>query len=164
MAIVVEDGTGKADAESFVTVAEAQAFASARSLTLPAPEADVEKLLVKAADFILGLEPQFKGLRSEEYQRLPFPRYNVTLHGWLVNSNEIPAPLKEAQIRLAISANTNELRPDGTGREVVRQKIGPIETEYSKQGSGTINPQFNQAMDFLRPLFRSGGKLTVDRL
>lgn len=164
MALTIEDGTAKTNADSFATVAEAQAFATARNLTLPETDAEIEKLLVKAADFLIGLEPHFQGFRVGLNQRLPFPRFNVIQNGYYVDSDAIPETLKEAQIRLAISANTTELRPDGTGQEITREKIGPIETEYGKTGSGTVNPQFNQAMDFLKPLMKNaGGWLNVQR-
>lgn len=158
MAITIEDGTGKADAVSFASVAEAQAFATARGFTLPAAEADIEKLLVKAADFLLQFETRFQGFRTFQGQRLPFPRAGVLLYGFdVVDQDEVPTRLKEAQIRLAVSANSVDIRPDGTGQEVVREKVGPLEVQYAQRGTGTVDPQFNQAMDLLEPFFTTGG-------
>lgn len=166
MAIVIEDGTGKANSNSFVTAAEATTYAADRGFDFPADEADVEKLLIKACDFMLGLEARFKGLRTNQDQRLPFPRVRVLLFSGVdyIAFDEIPERLKEAQMRLAVSANEAELRPDGTGQEVVREKVGPLEVQYAERGTGTINPQFNQALDLLEPFFENeGGQLNVSR-
>jgi hypothetical protein len=164
MSLTIEDGTGVANADSFATVAEAQAFATARGLTLPADDADVEPLLVKAADYLLGLEDQFRGTRTKEAQRLPFPRYDVWKPGgWVYDSDEIPDLLKQAQIRLAVDAYTVDLQPTGTGQEVLREKVGPIETQYAQRGTATITPEFNAAMSLLAPLLKPAGLIPVFR-
>ncbi len=169
MALVIEDGTGKTNSNSFATAAEAIAYAAARGFSFPSVEADVEPLLVKAADFLLGLEEGMKGLRTNQDQRLPFPRVRVLLFRNVdyIASDEIPERLKEVQMRLAVSAyaNSNVLIPDGTGQEVVREKVGPLEVQYAERGTGTVHPQFNQAMDLLAPFLENegGGQLIAER-
>lgn len=185
MSLTLEDGTGVADATSFASVAEARTFATARGLSLPVADEDVEKLLTKAGDYLLSIEHKLKGYRTTITQRLPFPRTDVVIFGdagegwipihgeeniryagagYLLASDAIPTMLKEAQIRLAIDANSTDLRPNGTGREVIRKKIGPIETQYAERGSTTISPEFNAALDLLAPLFKPAlGGLKVFR-
>ncbi len=169
MALVIEDGTGKTNSNSFATAAETITYATDRGYSFPSVEADVVPLLIKAADFMLGLEVQFQGYRTKQDQRLPFPRVQVLLFKGVdyIASDEIPERLKEAQMRLAVSAyaaSDNDLRPDGTGQEVVREKVGPLEVQYAERGSGPVHPQFNQAMDLLEPFFTGGGmQLSVDR-
>jgi hypothetical protein len=163
MALTIEDGTGIAGAVSFVTVAEARTFAAARGITLSATDSVVEILLVKAGDYLLGLENKFKGSRSTIHQRLPFPRYDVFLPGeYYLGAYEIPAALKEAQIQLAMEAVNTDLRPTVEGYAVIREKVGPLETEYST-GSGSTSPAFNKVADLLLPLMRSPGRLSVFR-
>lgn len=159
MAIQIEDGTGVADAVSFATAAELTTFATARGFDLPEGDTEKEQLLVKAGDYMLGLEPRLKGTRTTATQRLPFPRHSIPTGfaaGSYYGPDTIPPMVKEAQMRLAVSghANGGVLRPDGAGREVVMKKTGPLETEYAKQGSGTIQPQFNAAMDLLKPFLK----------
>lgn len=163
MAFDVEDGTGKATANSFATVVEAQEFADERGFTLPTDSGDIEQLLVQAGDYLLGMETQFKGQRTNDGQRMPFPRVGVLLYQGVesIDNDEIPERLKEAQIRLAISGNSTTLVPDGAGREVIRKKIGPLETQYGESGSGTVNPQFNQAMDLLAPFLHGEGSAII---
>lgn len=166
MALVIEDGTGKTNSNSYATAAEAIAYADERGFDFPTATADVEKLLIKACDFMLGLEARYKGYRTNQDQRLPFPRADVLLYDGVdyIAYNEIPERLKEAQMRLAVSANATELVPDGTGQEVVREKVGPLEVQYAERGTGSVNPQFNQALELLEPFFTSGGgQLTVSR-
>lgn len=155
MALTIEDGTGLAAADSFATVAEARTFATNRGLTLPEDDADVEVLLRKAADFLIGIEDRFQGQRSTSTQRLPFPRYDVlTPGGYALNSNAIPDCLKDGQIQLAVDGNTTALRPNGTGREVVREKVGALEKQYNPTGGNSVDPVFNAAMDLLKPIFK----------
>jgi len=166
MALVIEDGTGKTDSNSFVTAAEAITYAGDRGFSFPSVTADVEKLLIKACDFILGLENKFQGLRTEQNQRMPFPRVRVLIFNNVdyIAFDEIPERVKEAQMRFAVSAHTSELRPDGTGQEVINEKVGPLQVQYAERGSGSVTPQFNQAMDLIAPFFENeGGQLIVDR-
>ena len=50
MALVIEDGSRVAGANSYVTLAEARAFASARGVTLSAVDATLEPFVIKAFD------------------------------------------------------------------------------------------------------------------
>ena len=166
MALVIEDGTGKTDSNSFASVAEAISYAADRGFDFPSVTADVEKLLIQAGDFILSFEEQFQGYRTNQNQRLSFPRVNVLMYKGVdyVGADEIPNQLKEAQMRFAVSANGGELRPDGTGQEVIKEKVGPLEVQYAERGSGSVTPQFSQGMDLLEPMFRhSGLQLSVSR-
>ena len=52
MALEIEDGTGKPNSNSYVTVAQARSYALARGVELPAAEAAVESLLVQAMDYL----------------------------------------------------------------------------------------------------------------
>lgn len=159
MALIIEDGSGVANADSFSTVAEARAYASARGVTLPVDDLEVEVLLRKAADFIEALESQLKGSRVLSSQALAWPREGVYIFDDIepLVSSEIPALLKKAQNQLAIDAVTFDLQPTGTGRETIREKVDVIEVEYSSSGSGTIKPQFTKALSILEPFFISGG-------
>lgn len=158
MALTIEDGTGFPTADSFVTVAEVRTWATDRGHTLPAVDADVEKLLVKAGDFILGLDKRFLGQRTIRGQRLPWPRINVVYNDGVdfAEVDEIPELVKEAQMQLTVSSVDTVLRPDGSGQEVIKEKVGPLEVGYSPGTGGTVQPRFNAALDLLAPLFRFG--------
>lgn len=154
MALVIEDGTNVSGANSFATVVECQAYADARGLSLPTDEADIEILLVKAADYLNSLEPKFKGYRYyyADGQALCFPREDIYEHDLYIGG-EIPDSLKNAQCQLAVDSNSYDLQAIGSGREVLEKKIGPLTTKWAETGSTT--PQYHPTAAFalLKPLF-----------
>lgn len=131
MALVVEDGTGKADATSFVSRAEYIAYGVARGVTIAdADAADVD--LVKAMDFLLTKcfrgDPTFP-----DVQALPFPRHVEDYYGALEFPDDaVPLPVKRAQMdaALAIRSGIDLTGNAAGGAAVKREKVGPIETEY----------------------------------
>ena len=153
MALIIEDGSIVEDANSFATVAECRAFATARGLELPADDADVETLLIKAADFVLSLEASFQGYREDAEQDLPFPRYPVTLFGEEIAEGTIPKILKHGQCRLAYDASLADLQATGGGRVVKKEGVGPLSVEYGDDMAS--NPQVTPtaALSILAPLF-----------
>lgn len=157
MALIVEDGSGVAGANSYVTVAEVRAWAGARGLTLPAGDSTVEQLILKAMDLVESFRARFTGSKTDAAQALQWPRTNASLDGAELEDDVIPAELKSAVFQLTVEAQSTDLQPTGSGQEVLREKIDVIETEYAKRGSGSVTPQFNKAMAFLEPLFKSGG-------
>ena len=167
MALVVETGALVLAAVSYITVAEARAYAAARGLTLPATDAALEPLIVLAADYLEQLEDRFQGSRVSATQAMAWPREYVYIRGEALDIAVIPNELKMAQCQLAVDAVTTPLQPTGTGREIVRQKVDVIETEYGKTGSGSVIPEFNKAMAYLTVLFStatSPGSLTILRV
>ncbi|MAQ09585.1 MAG: hypothetical protein CMQ11_07100 [Gammaproteobacteria bacterium] len=130
MALVVEDGTGLADATSFVSRADYIAFAAARGVTIADEEAaDVE--LVKAMDYLLT--KCYRGDALNGSQSLPFPRRVENFDGTLAfPDDEVPAGMKRGQMfaALAVHDGINLSPVSAGGAAIKREKIGPIETEY----------------------------------
>lgn len=157
MALIVEDGSGVAGANSYVSVADAKVWAGARGLTLPSADADIEKLIVKAMDLVESYRSRFSGSKTDSAQALQWPRTGASLDGAELDDDVIPTELKSAVYQLAFEAQSTDLQPTGSGQEVLREKVDVIETEYAKRGSGSVTPQFNKAMAFLEPLFKGGG-------
>jgi hypothetical protein len=159
MPLILEDGTGVTNANSFASVDDLETYALLRGLTLPSTDAEKEVLLVQAGDFLNGLESRYKGSRVDAHQAMCWPRENV----YLFDSDEaeeddsIPDILLAAQCQLAYDAITHNLQATGTGREVIRQKVDVIETEYAPGTGQTVQAVFNKAMTMLEPLFESGG-------
>lgn len=166
MSLIIEDGTIVAGAESFVTVAEARAWALKRGVTLSATDSVVEALLVKAADFLQSVEPRYKGARVDDAQALAWPRQQVYLYGnkTAVAVTYIPQQLKDAQCQLAVDAVSRDLQPTGDGRQVVMKQVDVLVTQYSDTKSSSVTPAFNKAMAILAPLLRSVGPLSTLRV
>ncbi len=133
MALVVEDGSGLANAMSFVSRADYIAFALARGVVI-ADDAAADVELVKAMDFLKSR--CYRGDPTLMTQALPFPRHAEQFDGTLTfPDDEVPKPMIEAQMHLALAVHAGvDLMPNvATGQaSVKREKIGPIETEYDQ--------------------------------
>lgn len=156
MALVIEDGSEVTGANSFVDVAELDAFALLRNITtLPTDNAEKEALLILGMDFIKAEESKFQGARNTSTQALSFPRNGVSMFGFPFASDAVPQIVKDAQMQLAIEAVENDLIPTGAGREVIKEKVGEIEVEYSSVKGGTVQPVFNKVVSLLEPIYKS---------
>lgn len=142
MAIVVEDGTGLTNAQSYTSVAEFKTYHDARGNDYSSyADAAIEYALVKATDYIdRRWGRAFKGYREfpDNPQKLSFPR--VYVYDWDGRVIEgIPTKLKEATSEYAWRALSGDLWPDPTYSlggilRRVREKVGPIETETEYSG------------------------------
>lgn len=160
MALIIEDGTGSnPNANSYVTLVEAQAYASARGLTATLTEGQ----LVQAVDYLEAQRSQYQGTKVHPSQPLQFPRNDVYVDDILVDYTTIPNILKQAQIRLAIEvSNGIDLFPTRTsGTFVKREKVGPIDTEYSEAIGVGLAPELLAVDALLAPLFNQNGGFTL---
>lgn len=156
MALTVEDGTGKSDAESYISVADADTFFSERGLTLwdTMLNEEKEQALRRAADYMVQTyRGRWAGDRVSETQALDWPRSGVTVDGFEVSDDTVPIAVVRACAELAFRGASGELAAD-LDRVALREKVGPIEVEYSEHG-----PQFKRyrAVDnLLAPYLRAG--------
>lgn len=161
MALVIEDGSLVAAAVSYVTAAEARAFAVARGSSLPVGDPECEALIIKAMDYLETQEESFQGERVDASQALSWPRQGVWLYGAEFAEDAIPKALKDTLCQLTLDAQATDLMPTDSGREIIREKVDVIETQYAAKG-GPVTPVFTKAMNLLRPLLRAAsGGLTV---
>lgn len=133
MAIVVEDGSIVAGANSYVTVAELQAYATARGVTI---DGQAEKHLTQAMDYIENLI--FKGYKKTQDQPLQWPRMDVFIDGYLWRSDEIPNELKNGLMQCAIAIHEGNDPLQDAPRAVQRQKVDVIEVEYAPGASSVV--------------------------
>jgi hypothetical protein len=164
MSLITEDGTGRADAEAFASVADADAYhasrANARWALLFTEEK--ESALRNATDYIEQMyRLKWKGCRASLAQALDWPRLNVQLedvgYGRIaayVPSNTVPKEVVQATCSMALRAVAGELAPD-LQRQVVAKTVGPIRTEYAQGAPEYVR---YRAIDLLlKPLLASGG-------
>ena len=134
MALEIEDGSGKADANSYVTVAEARQYAQARGVSLPATEEAVEALLIQGMDYLEAQRSRFQGSKTHPgVQALQWPRSGVILDcSYRLPDNVIPVELKKAQMQAALEQAAGlVLMPSSDGRVVKREKVDVVEVEYA---------------------------------
>lgn len=159
MALIIEDGTGKTDATSYVTLAEIRAYATERGVTtIPAVDADAEVLAIKAVDYLEAVRDKYKGYKAGETQALQWPREDVYIDGYYFSSTDIPQELKDAQCQLCIEAVTEDLQPNGGGRTITKEKVDVIETEYAARGAVADYTTFTKVEALLEPILTSAGQ------
>lgn len=144
MAIVVEDGTGLATANSYVTEAEATAYATDRGVSL----AGVSAKLFQAMDYLESYRDRYQGERTwpvgtvdhPEAQALQWPRTGVVVEGQDLAADAIPDLLRKAQMQMCIELQ-NGYNPfaSSSGQVVKKTKVDVIEKEFfSAQELGIV--------------------------
>jgi len=130
MALVIEDGSVVAGADSFATAAELVSYAANFGKAIPADELAQEALLRRAA---LQMDAMpWKGVAVKRDQPLVWPRAQARRNGWVLSFNEIPVQIKAGQMALAAEIHSDDLSPPEQRLGAIsREKVGPLETEYS---------------------------------
>lgn len=137
MAFTVEDGTGSASANAYVSVAYCDSWHSDRGATAwTGTDTVKEQAIVRATDY-LDRRYNFVGTKASTDQALEWPRANVE-DPWGRDYAAVPEEVKRACAEAALLALSNDLIPtptyDAIGQATMkREKVGPIETEASYQ-------------------------------
>lgn len=143
--IVVETGNVIANANSYVDLAFARAYAGQYGLSLPADDDAASSALLNAERFLAGFESRFQGRRVDADQVLSWPRAGVVANGFPVDTDAIPIQVKHAQVEAAALITSGALTFNvRTGAFVTKKKVDVIETEYSEKVLTTPdgNPQY----------------------
>lgn len=132
--LVIEDGTGLDNSNTYATIAEARNYALNRGVTLSQDDDTIAAQLIKAADYLNALECEFKSLRLKDSQALAFPRINIGL----------PVAVKNAQMQAVIEqANGFDLMPTvNASNYVTKEKVGDLEITYADPIQAGITPVF----------------------
>lgn len=147
MALIVAPQAG---AESYISVADADAYHAARGNVSWAAfsVANKEIFLRRATDYMQAhYHDLWKGVPISPEQPLDWPRYSAVVNGWLLDSGTIPAAIKAATSVLALKASTGDLYPHttdltGSAAEIEQAKVGPIEVKYARSVSLTSGARF----------------------
>jgi hypothetical protein len=155
--LTIETGAVVAGANSYASVEDTRAFAVARGLALPATDAAIECLLVQAMDYLEGLRGEYQGSKTDKSNPLQWPRTGVVIDGFIVEDDELPACLAQAQMRLACYAHVNGgLSATSDGRVVIEETVvGAVTTRYADHGDSSPQPSFPEADVLIAPLLLS---------
>ena len=158
MAIIVEDGTGLNNADSMLSVADADTLLTNRNSPYwdAATTAQKEESLVASSDY-LNQENRFswKGTKLNYDQLQSWPRSGVTeTHGHAVPSDEVPWRVEQAIVYIAERYLSGaDLNPDLPISEIKRAKLDVLETEFFEpQSSFSVIQTVEGIVD---PLLRS---------
>lgn len=155
--LVVENGSMVVNANSFVSIEDVRNYALFRTSALPNLDGEIDKACILAMDYLETFRDKFKGSKVDPAsQSLQFPRNGVFVDNYELPSTIIPQVLKLAQCQLAIEVlSGQDLMPSGDGRQVIREKVDVLETEYSPNGGSNPQPAFHKALRFLEPLLKT---------
>ena len=170
MTLVVEDGSGLANAESYISVGDADTYHTAFGNTgWSGDTATKEVALRNATQYIDSTYlKRWKGTKNKSTQALMWPRYGVvTIDGWPITGTEIPLALKRATAEAAMRALTEELVPDITDPGTITfyaVEVGPIseKTAYASRSQIKVYRVIDELLkDLILP---SSSVLTIGEL
>lgn len=162
MPFVVEDGTAKADANAYLTVADADAYAADHVTPTGwgmAASTAKEAAIRAATDFIdRQYEGCWKGCRYTQSQRLAWPRGSVVLDGYEQSAAPLPRALREACAELAFKSFLGEpLMPDVSDPSVITSEsvsVGPISKSVTYAGGKAVTAYRRTVESLVAPLLR----------
>jgi hypothetical protein len=142
VALIVEDGTQVAGAESYISVSGADTYFSNRggaTWSALATTAIKEQSLRKATDYMEGAyRDRWLGTRVSVVQVLSWPRAWVQIRdvpvgygafGSYLQPNVVPAEVKQACAELALLASAQDLAPP-LSRGKLQVTAGPVVIQY----------------------------------
>jgi hypothetical protein len=162
--LVVEDGTGKTDANTYVSRADATSHLEGHLYATGwtgATDANKDAALAMATR-IIDAGMNFNGAKTEQAQALQWPRYQcinsdagdlqglsvengtLQLSGYYYDANEIPKCLKDATCEMALFLLRSDRTADHDGVGLRSARIGPLEVAFSKGDTRTILPEVVQ--------------------
>ena len=146
--MVVEDGTGLSNADSFVSVAYADTYFSTRGVSAWASLTNKEALLIKATDYIEAVYSEsWKGVTLNDTQSLSFPRI-------IDDATIYPDRLKKAVCELALKANSGDLLVDVEQR-TIEEKVDVITVKYAEYSDQKT--QYSMVYGLISPYLLSTG-------
>lgn len=167
MALIVEDGTGMEDAQSFISVADADTYHVARGNQswAGASTEQKEQALIRATSYIdAKYGRRWAGSRTYgRDQALSWPRSDVIDgDGIEIEDDEIPREVRDATAEVALREllSPGSLTPDVVPSErVVSETVGPISTKYADPGDAVeaVTPQIPYVEQLLENLIESQG-------
>lgn len=172
MTLTVEDGTGLAGADAFVSVADCESYFSLRGITNPlgsGSDESKEQFIRRATSYVeQHYFGKWKGSQSTETQALAWPRTGVVVDGVELADDALPVLLVRGTCEVAkLVAQGVDFFPEqerGNRLRTLTQTVGPISERKAWANdapSGTVYPIIDQ---YIKPLLASSGIMgTVER-
>lgn len=161
--MIVEDGTGKANAESPQSIDDLDAYHLANNNAGWVGSTAAKEAAARKASRFLEARwgGRLLGWRHDLRQALSYPRSgSLTRFGKYVDPNTVPREWKAAHAELALRALAGSLAPDQTkDRALIGQTIGPISKQWSDRAAIYADPTYPEVEDALAPLLAPVGQL-----
>lgn len=172
MTFVVEDGTGKVDANAYIDVALADSYdldhgtqASWTALSSPLKEQAI-RLATQYLD--AAYLQRWGGTRLRDVQHLAWPRVDVYDNDeFLVRADEVPWQVEEATAEMARrSAAGDVLMPDvASASNVISESksVGPLSKSVTYSGVKEVFKRYSIVENLLSALLVGGGSIIMER-
>jgi hypothetical protein len=171
MALVVEDGTGKTDADSYISRADADTYVAkyiksdnaGRVAWEASTDDEKDDALRQAAQYLdQTYQTKWQGVRTHTDQALDWPRTGVVdCDDETIDSDAIPVDLKNAQAEMATRGTVEELFADVDSPvgDIKRrkEKVGPLEVDTEYVGGAVQQKQYTKPNQMLRCFLRRFG-------
>ena len=164
MALIVEDGSGVVNANSYVSRADYIAYAATLGVTI-ADDAAADVELIKAAEYIDAHKSNMKGYQVNKSQDMAFPRYNVFIDGWHWSSNELPRNLILCQMRFAMDVHdgidlfNRPANPNLVAKS--EEVVGAVKVEYALDGANQKLGRSSKGDALLNSLLNLSGLYSI---
>lgn len=159
MTLIIEDGTGVDNANSYDTLDGIRAYAVARGVTLTTNDTELEVLAILAMDYIEGFRADFQGDKTDPLNALQFPRKGVFIDCVAIDDDVMPAELISAQDQLVIEQNNGIcLVPTVDEGLILKDEVGPLKTTFSEKIRTDGQPRIRSVDVLLAVLFNSCGQ------
>jgi len=158
MPLVIEDGTGVANADSYQTLADARASAALLGLALPADDTETEIALRNGYRYVNGFEPSFSGTRTTTTQTGAWPRtdayYCYGRNQVDIATDAIPADIVAAQMMAGVEyGKGTDVMPVDNGLSIASQEVvGAVKRSFFDNGKTGGEITITQAVDAMSAL------------
>lgn len=169
MTLIVEDGSGLANAESYISVADTDdyntKYVGNAGWTAETDVAVKEAALRRATQWLDNeYGNKWKGRRINEAMSLDWPRYEVyDRDGYYIDSDAVPNGVREATAEMAIKIHGGEdPMPDQTDPGTIKSemvRVGPITEDIEYMGGKSQSTWFKKIDALLQQLIISGTDL-----
>ena len=156
--LIIEDGSGVADSESYLSLVDARELAVKYGITLPTDDTEAEVLLRNGYLGLLTIEPQLQGFRVHDIQTNIYPRTGVYKNCVAVASDSIPNEVKLSQLYQADAiqsgASTNGVI---SGQKLKSFSVDGVYSEtYQDGSSASLNAVVQGVQNQMYPLTKIG--------
>lgn len=136
MALIVENGSLVANANSYVDLSFFNNYLTTFGVSYTGNDAAKEILLLKSMQYLESFRSRFKGSKVASTQSLQWPRIDVVIDGFDVLETTIPVELKNMQCQLAVEQIAGKplfpLPKTSTSEGAVIEKtIGPLTKKFA---------------------------------
>lgn len=135
MALIVEDGTGLSNAESYVSVADADLYVGDTFFSgdWSTSTTQVKEKLLKNATRLIDSFFDFNGEKAVATSSLRWPRTGVyDKDGIEVSSTAVPRGIVYATVEMAIALQANNFVGENESRGVSSIKVDAIEIQFER--------------------------------